>query len=177
MPNPRRLHATRFTDAEWAEIKAGAEAQGGTISDLIRSASLARARQSVPVPTCEQLTAKYGWPPPSQDNAEHTKERAIFEARERQVSGRPSGVPIGVALDSMKQPLSDAIGDVAHGTCCWTSLDSGGDHAEYCRNRPATSRTGSPRQVFACAYCNAEFCTSFDAEAHIDNIHPDQVIS
>lgn len=29
-------------------------------------------------------------------------------------------------------------------------------------------------RIFACAYCPAEFCTSFDTEAHIDAMHPQE---
>ena len=45
---PRRCRQVRFTDAEWAEIKAGAQAIGETRSEAIRAGSLSRVRQSIP---------------------------------------------------------------------------------------------------------------------------------
>lgn len=176
-PAPRRCRQVRFTDAEWAELQAGAQAIGETRSEAIRAGGLSRVRQAIP--DASDVIQAQPW-------------AAIVSAG---ALPKPAGRPVNAsdvmtcAACALRKHLPDCecgcrvVPDVT--PAAWTV-----DGAEFSSQNwnPAQpdpiagpipdgwtmTKIAMPTQVFACAYCPAEFATEFDAEAHIDNLHPEK---
>lgn len=171
---PRRCRQVRFTDAEWAELQKGAQAIGETRSEAVRAGSLSRVRQAIPdasdvtVRRCNRRGCK--WP---------GIVSMVVVAQ---------GVPCGVRLCEAHAKEEAALAPVSDVKPSDWTVDGKG-FANQSRNPeqpgPVAApipddwtrvKAAEPTQIFACAYCPAEFTTEFDAEAHIDNLHPEKTV-
>jgi hypothetical protein len=181
-PRARRGRSIRFTDAEWDELQQGAQAIGETRSEAIRAGAMSRVRQSIP--DASDVTPR-AWPSiadearrlvlPGEWTSHKAGDLAVSIAAParadidgmsmddlKRLSRQPNGRP-----DAAPRPPDAAWEDVAR-----DYREGRGIAGHYPPDCPAGDL--SKRQIFACAYCPAEFCTSFDAEAHIDTMHGDQ---